>query len=226
MPDDRSIAPDGQEKLDREIETRPFRLSAEERARFHSEFETVKGNEGSPPIYGYIGAAAIIGLFFAKVFETGTKDNITYILAALAVVNALIISSFSYTSLQIQELKQFQTAHSDPNGAENEWEFNWRRSEEKSVTLPVKNWYYGVLYSFLGVVSLFLVAASFASIHHWWEGWAGTLAIIVHLLPFKIIRQELRVAQKKWDLIRTDLEKRRNETSAPGCQNAFDQSDT
>jgi hypothetical protein len=206
MKDDENNVPN--ETIDRAVEGKQLRLSPAEQTRFSLEFETVKRNEGVPPIYGYIGAAAIIGLFFAKIFEQGTKDNISYILASLAVVNALIISSFSYSSLQIHELKQFQASHSDPEGAESEWEFNWRRTSLKSLTYSLRKWYYGTFYLFLGTISLFLITMSLVPTHHWRERWPAVLAILVHALPCRLLIQEIWVAQDRWTQIRKDMEAR------------------
>lgn len=200
--DDKNVE---EKELDRNLEEGQFRLSNEEQTRYNSEFETVKRGEGSPPIYGYLGVAAIIGLFFAKVFEADTKANITFILAALAAVNALVISAFSFSSLQLHELKQFQTSHSKPGGAESEWEFKWRRNSSNSITFCVRRWYYATLYLFLGAVSLFLIAASLAPTHRWRERWPACLAIVMHVLPCRLLIQEIWVANKRWKRIEKSL---------------------
>jgi hypothetical protein len=146
----------------------------------------------------------LIGLFFAKEFEHGTKSNITYVLAALAAVNAIVIATFSFKSLQIHELKQFQTKNSTADCAERQWEFNWRRDPTKSVLEPVKRLYYGMVFWSLGTISAFLITASILSAESWCGAWAGILAAIMHLIPLRLIHQE-RQAEERWSHIQEDL---------------------
>ena len=55
---------------------RPFEMSPEDESRFDSEFQTVKDSQGSLPIYGYVGVASVLALFFANLYKDGIQHLI------------------------------------------------------------------------------------------------------------------------------------------------------
>ena len=182
-------------------------LTPSDAARIHSEYETVEKGKGTPPIYGYVGAASVVALFFATLYKEEAKYYITYICAALAVVNALILASFSYASLQINELKQFETAHREPDSAEAAWEYDWRRGPLSATSKKLRAVYYGSIYVLLTLVSVVLIWSGFKAARVTWQMFAPMFAIVVHTLPAVLLWREFTFVPARWKQMANDRAK-------------------
>ncbi len=172
------------------------RLTDQEASRTHAEYLAVEGTKSNPPIYGYLlTAVAVTTLIMSRQANLG--PSVAYVVTAILVVaNNLVAASFSYSSLQIQDLKLFQTEHSGRHSAQVQWEF-YRRSTE-SVTSRVRRSYWGAIALAMIGVSIILSSIMFRCAVSTVVKLSSVIPLTSFAVPLRCLYIEFFIVPQRW----------------------------